>query len=102
MGMCVKMIKKNQIRTPETVSKPSMLPDKKPLWQEPASFDTEAVLLTTRAGLLHELADRSCGFQLLENAARVRLLLLYTCTFLPSQTLRKPAKTSPPSLAAEV
>ena len=57
MGMCVKMIKKNQIWTPETVSKPSMLPDKKPLWQEPASFDTEAVLLTTRAGLLHELAD---------------------------------------------
>lgn len=36
-----------------------------------------------RADLLGELADPK--FELLENAAQVRLLrLLYTCTFLPS------------------
>lgn len=56
-----------------------------------------------RADLLEELADHSCSFWLLENAAQVRLLrLLYTHTFLPSQTSRKQGRTMPSSLAAEV
>lgn len=54
-----------------------------------------------RADLLGQLADHK--FLLRENAARVRLLrLLYTCTFLPSQTVRKQGWTFPASRAAEV